>query len=279
VKPWLLPNCNPNVLITKPAGNTTCPFGPNNYDYFINASDGTVNNPDKVYDKLLTFTIGTGNVDSSTGDLQFYALDLPQTPAPLCPSSASVDCGNTPGPYYDSIACFNPTQLKCGDSVNSPSDPVYVDSRMNILGLGNLKSRTDQGTQCLIRADNTGTGQNQDVFIPQGAGLPALIQPGANSIALNPSLAGASYVSRSDAVVTVPIFDGSNLCGALGTACSQITATTIVGFLQLGITDYPSTGTVDAVILNASGCNPGATGTPVVGGNVSPIPVRLVQTP
>jgi hypothetical protein len=279
VKPWLLPNCNPNVLITKPAGNTTCPFGPNNYDYFINASDGTVNNPDKVYDKLLTFTIGTGNVDSSTGDLQFYALDLPQTPAPLCPSSASVDCGNTPGPYYDSIACFNPTQLKCGDSVNSPSDPVYVDSRMNIPGLGNLKSRTDQGTQCLIRADNTGTGQNQDVFIPQGAGLPALIQPGANSIALNPSLAGASYVSRSDAVVTVPIFDGSNLCGALGTACSQITATTIVGFLQLGITDYPSTGTVDAVILNASGCNPGATGTPVVGGNVSPIPVRLVQTP
>jgi Putative Flp pilus-assembly TadE/G-like len=275
IKPWLLPNCNPNAPIS-PGGNTLCPSGGQNYDFFINSADGSVRNPDKVFGQPLTLAIGTGNV-APPNKLQFYALTLPQTPAPLCPSTGSVDCGNTPGPYYDSIACFNNTQLKCGDSVNGPSDPVYVDSRMNT-GLGFLKGRTDQGTQCLIRADNNGLSQNQDAFIRQGVGLPVLIEPGANSIAMNPSLAGASYVSRSDSVVTVPVFDGSDLCAG---GCSQVNATVVVGFLQLGITDFPSlgSGTVDAVILNASGCNPNPTGNPVAGGNISPIPVRLIQTP
>jgi len=282
VKPWLLPNCNP--LVTDPLGNGNCPpSGGTKYAFFINQADGSVHNPGSFIGQTITLEVGASNIDTSIPGitpLEFYGLHLPSTPASLCPSSATVDCGNTPGPYYDEIACFNPTQLSCGESINSPSDPVYVDNRMNIGSGAPLRSRTDQGTQCLIRADNPGLSQNQDVFAQQGPGLPSLIQPGANSIALNPSLAGASYVSRSDSVVTVPLFDGSNLC--TGGDCSQVNATTVVGFLQLGIQDYAGTGgtgSIDAVILNASGCNPTATGTPVSGGNISPIPVRLIQTP
>jgi hypothetical protein len=36
---------------------------------------------------------------------------------------------------------------------------------------------------------------------------------------------------------------------------------------------------VQAVILNASGCNSTASGAAVSGGNISSIPVRLIQTP
>jgi hypothetical protein len=31
------------------------------------------------------------------------------------------------------------------------------------------------------------------------------------------------------------------------------------------------------MVLNAAGCDPGASGTPVAGGGVSPIPVRLIH--
>jgi hypothetical protein len=50
-----------------------------------------------------------------------------------------------------------------------------------------------------------------------------------------------------------------------------------VGFLQLGIQYVRPSGNIHAVVLNAVGCNPAGSGTPVSGGGVSPIPVRLVQ--
>ena len=275
VKPWLLPNCNPLAPVPGNAGNPNCNGGA--YDYFVDPTNGSIHQAASFIGQTITLTVGNGNI--SGGKLLFYPLDLPLSPAPLCPSTSTTWCSNNPGIYYDGIACLNQTRLSCGQSVNGPSDPVYVDSRMNNGGFGNLKARTDQGTQCLIHASGNGTGQGQDGIISQGVGEPVLFQPGANNP--NPSLAGSQYVSRSDSVITVPLFDGSNICGPTNKACSQVTATNIVGFLQLGIIDYPSSGsgTIDAYILNASGCNPGASGTPISGGNISPIPVRLIQTP
>jgi hypothetical protein len=47
--------------------------------------------------------------------------------------------------------------------------------------------------------------------------------------------------------------------------------------LQLFI-QYSNSSQISTVIMNAAGCNPANnTGTPVVGGAVSPIPVRLIQ--
>ena len=72
--------------------------------------------------------------------------------------------------------------------------------------------------------------------------------------------------------MTVPLFDWTtDPCPTqkCGTA-------TVMGFLRLGIQDVTAAGNIDAVVLNAVGCNPGNTGTPV-SGRVSALPVRLVR--
>src|SRR5207249_2634033 len=165
--------------------------------------------------------------------------------------------------YLDNIACSSTQPFRCGDTVTALTNA----------GLGN---RTREGTRCLIHADNDGVCQNQDYFGSNCgdtiASNPATITGGGNNP--NPSLQGVTNISRSDSLATVPLYDGHNLCAA---GC---TTATIVGFLQLGLTYTSGAGPsslVHGVILNASGCNPGASGTAVAGGGISPVPVRLIH--
>jgi hypothetical protein len=145
---------------------------------------------------------------------------------------------------------------------------------------------TNEGTQCLIHAGSQGLTVGQDQLLPDGGSpsgnAPVTISGGNNNP--NPSLQGVTSISRSDSIVTLPIYHqaaGPNLCpgGCTGTG-------TIVGFLQLGVTQNvqngaaPAPGTngkIEGVIMNVAGCNTGAGGTPVSGGGVSPIPVRLIH--
>jgi hypothetical protein len=147
-------------------------------------------------------------------------------------------------------------------------------------GYGN---RTNQGTRCLIHAGGAGLSQGQDIFVGGAPGSPVVITGGNNNP--NPALQGNTNISRSDSVVTVPLYEGG-LLGDLcpGGACTQ--TATIVGFMQLGIIqNLPNTalpipsaaGKIEAVVLNVSGCNPGASGTAVAGGGISPVPVRLIH--
>ena len=282
VKPWLLANCDPTN--TSPQ-NLKCSSGA----YFVDPTTGSIENSGSFIGQTINLNFAP-NHSGSSGKLspgQFYPLDIPENPpTPFCASSAQTGCGNTPGIYYDSIACFNPTTFTCGESVNGPADPVWIDGRFHT---GSLQPRTDQGTQCLIHSsgvtaapplDCGGGPYEQDCFVVSGPGNPILITPGtANPDA---SLSGANYISRSDSIITVPLFDGTNLCPANPcTGIQQTAPTTIVGFLQLGIqadVSNPS-NQVQAVIMNASGCNSNPSGTVISGGNVSPIPVRLIQGP
>ena len=53
-----------------------------------------------------------------------------------------------------------------------------------------------------------------------------------------------------------------------------------MGFLQFGIMENVAglpDGRIKGVIMNVAGCNTGAGGTPVSGGGVSAIPVRLIH--
>jgi Flp pilus assembly protein TadG len=303
VKPWLLANCDPTVGNTAPT-NTNChdPSNPTQqFGYFVDPADGHIENSGSFIDKSITLNLSSGGQltecspspsntppnscpPPSPGPspiMDFYPLDIPQNPpTPSCAGAAQAGCGNPHGIYYDGIACFNPTTFSCGQSVNGPSDSVWIDSRINT---GSLKPRTDQATQCLIHASGTasapppdcsGGPYEQDCFTISGS--PILISPGTNNP--NPALASAQYISRSESVVTVALFDGHDLCP--GGNCTQIANATIVGFLQLGIQSNLGGGNLQAVILNASGCNPGASSTPVGGlGNTSPVPVRLIQAP
>jgi hypothetical protein len=99
------------------------------------------------------------------------------------------------------------------------------------------------------------------------------IEGGSNNPNSNLS-GGGNITNRSDSIVMVPVYDGEDLCP--GGVCNVGPKDT-VGFLQLGITqteDLPYH--FEAVILNAVGCNPGATGTPLSAQN-TPVPVRLIR--
>jgi Putative Flp pilus-assembly TadE/G-like len=287
VKPWLLPNCNP--FSTTAAGNSKCPVGggaTNYYDYFVDPTTGSILNARSFIGQSITLQPGGATQLTLTPpEIDFYALNIPQNSPmlPLCPA-----CANTNhGPYRDGIQCFNPTTFSCGQPIN---DGAVNDASLNpSIGTGVLKNNTDSGTQCLdhqtaysggfIPPDCSLGPYEQDCFIANGPANPILIIPGSQ----NPdsSLAGATYISRSDSVVTVPLFDGRDLCPGPPPNCaaSLSNSAPVVGFLELGVQASVSNGVVQAVILNASGCSSTPLGSPVSGGNLSSIPVRLIQTP
>ena len=113
------------------------------------------------------------------------------------------------------------------------------------------------------RARTTG----QDTFTP--GVLPVVIAGGFNNP--NPLLRTATSISRSDSVVTVPVFN----CPAVG-ACDGTAQLPIVGFLQLGIQSVVA-GDISVVVLNVAGCDPSNPGVAISGAGISPVPVRLTR--
>jgi len=308
VKPWLLPNCDPTN--TAP-GNPVCSGSA--YAYIVDPSSGAIENTGatSLIGKTIALTHVTAgnqpNAHSVAGVnyLDYYRLDIPVNSSNLfCPStSAAASCSQVgTDDYLDNIACYsnNPTdttlsttnQFSCGQTIGAGQTVTVLSAGVN-LGI-----KTNEGTQCLIHAGGAGLCQDQDAFIPSGTSAPACTGPtpsGTSPIQIdggnnnpNPALQGLPNISRSDSVVTVPIYDGGaggNLCPPPSGACTQ--TTTIVGFLQLGITrtlnpaDPPNppnaNGKMEAVVLNVVGCNSSASGTPISGGGVSAVPVRLIH--
>jgi len=317
VKPWLIPNCDPTNA--GPNANTSqCPpLG--TFAYFINPS-GSVENTgtNSPIGKTIVLThVTTGNPPTATSSLSgpqpyyslnYYRLAIPVDSSHLfCPSTSAVSCDQVgSSDYLDNIACYstNPTTSLSTTAEFTCGQTVGVGQTVTVLPAGgNAGAETNEGTQCLIHAGGVGLCQGQDTFTPNGGssscggGLspptgtpPVTIGAGDNNP--NSALEGFSSISRSDSVVTVPIYQGGgasgNLC--LGGTCNQ--TGTIVGFLQLGITQNvapgslppPTTGPgsngkIEGTILNISGCNSTPSGTPVTGGGISAIPVRLVCKP
>ncbi len=268
VKPWLIPNCDPHTTPTI-APAPPCTGAP----YFVNpAASYALNNPAAYIGQFFTF-----QQTKNPAPHGYYALDLvPQ--ATDCPSSSAAPAGscNKLGStaYHDNIACANTAlTLSCGDTVN-------VDPNTNS---GPMETKTREGVQCLIHTTDHGnpnppptlctTDTDPDCFV---TGPPVTINGGQSNP--NPLMrAPVTNISRSDSIVTVPIFDyqtpANNPCplGVCGTAV-------VIGFLQLGIQSVSNAGDIGAVVLNASGCDPASAGNPAVsGGGVSPVPVRLTR--
>ena len=267
VKPWFVPNCDPARIVASPGGNPNCPAGGGqNYDYFVNPDSTIANNGAYLGSPLQLLRITTASTSpiptNPPATSRFYVTDIPlDPPVAACPDTNAVSCDQVgTNDYRDNIACASKQKVTCGQSF-----PVR---RPN--GYGQL---TRDGVQCLIHAEGTGLNRGQDVFVSGGT-LPVTINPGANNP--NPTLSGngALNISRSDSIVTVPLYNGQNLC--TGGPC---VSGTVVGFLQIGITQSqpPGQPQVEGVILNAVGCGaPGATN-PISGGGVAPIPIRLIH--
>jgi hypothetical protein len=270
VKPWLVTNC-------PPIGNC----------YFLDPATYQIQTPSPVGQTIdlqeFQLDVGTGlpvgilpPVIPSIFNTFFRPLNIPITAATAsCPSSSAPSCGSVdpggPG-YFETVACANSLRLQCG-----------LAAPQGVTGYTLLTPPTDQAAMCLVHADALGLAQGQDVITAPapGSGLPVEIDGGFNNP--NSSLRGVLNISRSDSVVSVPLFDGRDPACALGlpVGCNI----NIIGFLQLAITKItkPAVGpltvvVIEAVVLNISGCGaapPAANA--VAGGGVAPIPVRLVQ--
>ncbi len=210
------------------------------------------------------------------------ATQIPQ--ATNCPSSMDISCsGIGSGGFNDAIACAGTIPLSCGKVVTE------------ILN-SNFQSQTCASLRCLIHADpnSFGLGQGQD-SINVGSN-PVTIDGGSNNP--NPALRNVSRISRSDSIITLPI--ANDPCPAVGGGgpgglnfaylffdhgggeedeqCANGISVNvpIVGFLQVAVRQILSSGNIEVVVLNAVGCS-GTSGTPVSGGGLSPVPVRLIQ--
>ena len=261
VKPWLVFNCDRPPCVARK-------FIASNYAV---ANVGLMGQPIilRLIDSSTDPTSVTTPQEIPTPQIvAFYAID---PPAPVsCPSASAVSCNQIgTGPpglfYHDNIACRGTAHFTCGQPpINSPGQ-IQVDTR----SLGNLQARTDPGTQCLIHANALGPAQGQDTFTT--GVLPVTIAGGSNNP--NPLLRTAASISRSDSVVTVPVFN----CPAPPAACDGTVQPPIVGFLQLGIQSVPVPGDISVVVLNVAACNPSNTGNPISGAGTSPVPVRLIR--
>ena len=273
VKPWAIPNCDPNNSGTPNPACTGVASG-----YFIDpANNYAVANPGSVVGTVVDLkevplgsTTMTEPASPPPGPpmIDFLAVDVPISASTAsCPASQTLSCvaslqAATPG-YPETIACANSQSLSCGQALNvhsgSGSNPNQITSQDAAL--------------CLIHADNTGNNRGQDLFCSHGSypvcslGSPIPIDGGANNP--DPFLQGQNNISRSDSVVTVPIY-----CTGPGCPTNPLT---IIGFLQLGIARVRNAGPLRAIVMNVVGCGSTSGTNPVSGGGVSPIPVRLVQ--
>jgi len=264
LKPWILPNCDPDPGHGGDPNSCTANF--------VNEQTGAVVNPGAyptgVVGQMLTLKYG--QPQDAPVPSQFYAIQIPPGEQPaICPQCASAP-GGSEGPgaalYRHNISCCNTNRVYCGQSVD-------ID-----LQTGNMVGPTGQGVRCLIH-QGPGNSGGQDILNPNVS--PFTITGGSNHPI---AAARGNLITSSDSIVTVPLYDGHPLCP--GGSCG--TSVTIVGFMQMfikGVTNPQNT--VEAYILNVAGCGQGGGGTNscgsggsgsgTIGGGFTPFPVRLIR--
>ena len=283
VKPFIVPNLDPG----QPNGVT--------FDSFIDQTTGMVSHPQRVapwgsppgvVGETIHFVAdcpglsapgschghhNNGPKASQSGtvlNLEFVAAVLPASGANgSCPS-----CGASLSTQFESdISCCNTAAMACSTGAGNPvlADMAIDPSR----GTNPLSS----GLQCVSHATASGAAQGQDsldpLSFPSVAGAPFRFVAGSNNPltkAPSPTVAVGDVVSTSDSIITMLIYDGTPIVPA-GTV-------SILGYMQVFLTQENGDGTFDGVVLNISGCgNTNGTGAAISGGGVSPIPVRLIH--
>jgi len=191
-------------------------------------------------------------------------VTTPNTPN-ICPACAGAT------DYENSIECADVATsyqvLSCGGGAAH----AQWDNTINP-GLPPGTNATPLGAECLIHASTSGPGAGQDSLTEPLIMFSAPYQIHA--------LSGATLVSTSNSIVTIPIFDSNAPFTSTGGPV------TVVGYLQAFINQVngpgggslPPPGSINVTVLNVVGCsltNNGAN--PVVGGSgTSPVPVRLI---
>ncbi len=276
LKPWLLPNCDPNHSTPNAAVNSNCTGTGGPFAKFVDTANcantaisGVCNpgpfnprNPSQggVIGELMT--LKPGNPSQASGPSKYYPVNLPITSAgqtcPACAGGSSGGGAPSADVYFNNIACCNLTGVACG------LQPIQAI-------VGNKVGPTAQGVDCLIHQQG-GTGQ--DTMDPSTLQITGGLN-NPNPLAVN------KLIKSSDSIVNIPLYDGSILCPGMGGSCG--TFVNVVGYLQVFIKDETSPqGTVEAYIMNVSVCGSGGSGPgpgspPIT--STSSVPIRLIRNP
>lgn len=248
VKPMLLPNCDPNP------GHTGTACG--GFATFIDKTTGQITKPGLspagvVGEMWPSMTANCGAPGCTPGNPSagnYYPVVLDQSALHLCPSCST----STAGFQWD-LECCNGATLACGQQ-------VLLDTAENPNGGGGLATA---GGRCMINFPGND-------FIDTTTN-PISFTAGSNNPFVGSSIQTGDHIQNSQSVVSVPIYDSSS-------GLPPTNPITIIGFLQLFISNVDGNGVMTAYVLNVSGCGSTPSGTAIQGSGTS-VPVRLIQAP
>lgn len=253
VKPWLLPNKDPN-----PGGTTIFDVATGNITLGTTLLNGL------PVATLLQTACGAGNANCLTTGFAPAAWNYyPGAPADFpAPNATSVVCPGCVGftPYQLSIAgCVQPP-ISCTANVNV--DTTTADATL------------DADTSTAVNAlTHSIAGKGDSIDTLNFPSPPFQFLTGAdNPLVLSGAVATGTDVMVSDSLVTVPVFDDV-------AATATFPNVKLLGFVQLFLnpTGAASVTGVPTQVINMVGCGPTALGQPILGNGSSPVVVRLIS--
>lgn len=278
VKPFVVPNQDPDAA----HGNVA----------FVDATTGALNKPglypNGIVGEFISFLAdcdpdvpGQCTLRDSApvanpewnGNSDFNGLEyVPASVTPqnrVCPACG----GNGATNFENNIACCNTSAWACnsatqsGDSENDV-EPASWTADLSLNPIGTPGPLTN-GLRCLIHQGSGGGQDSIDVTT-----TPFQFRAGSNNPLVNSNLISAgNVITTSDSIITFPIYDGATLPSGLNPSIN------VLGFMQVYVTfEDNGSGKFLGWILNIAGCGSGrALKTPIYGGGLSPVPVRLIR--
>ena len=248
VKPWLLPNLDPQTSAQ-----------------IFDPLTGQVLNP---------ALLGSATPYAGAPELQAACDDCtPPLPNPKAWQYYPGSPSDFHNPLTTTVACaentgFSDYQLRVAGCVTVPiacNTQVSIDASPYLF----RDIETAPAVNCLTHATNSAGDSVDPAGLPNP---PYQFRAGDDNPLVKMGAIGSGTDSLvSDSLVTVPVFNNPVLSS---------TTVNIVGFVQLFLNPdgkfTPPTGQVQARIINLVGCGAGATGAPVFGNGASAVPVRLI---
>jgi len=254
VKPWIIPNRDPDHggdsffdptgttgIITHPGPNPTGVIGE-----LITLQDDCQPPPGNLSGCAWNKLQPNPPVWAPPNKLEYVLASMSSPPSTSLPSCAGSSV------YEQNIEACNPTPFSCVGANNGTvdfSDYTHQD--------------TKNGIECLIHQSGP------DTLDPTS---PPLVRAGSGNPLLGTVKSG-DVITVSDSVITIPIYDGA--------AIPNTGQVKIIGFMQAFLNpdgvSVSGNGTFDIKVLNIVGCDSTSGTSPISGGGISPIPVRLIH--
>jgi len=284
VKPLVVPNLDP--LNPSPTKGAYCTPATTPCKAFINLPDGSIVNGGIQVSGGGTGVIGENFSLTADCAVSGTCIPLPNaSPQPNVGATAPPNlqylpgqvvgtpvavpgCGST-NPYQQAVAgCDQSTPYQCGVQSSTELNPNEVDLTENPIG---STGDTATAVQCLINESAEGsTGNGQDQLLQTS--VPYQIEAGS----ANPLGVSGSVITSSNSIVSVPIYDQTQVLVPNGSNQAPVT---IVGFLQVFVRYVDPSGNLNVTVLNVAGCGNAVSNTAQAIYGTSPVPIRLITPP